>query len=86
MCNLTELVVFLFRATEGHFHVIINLCINTPGNVCVVQWKVCSTVEDIQYSGGIASVQCSVRWRYSISMVEDIQYGRGCSVQGRDIT
>ncbi len=32
----------------------------TPGNVCALQLRVCSTVEDIQYNGGGIS---SVRWR-----------------------
>ncbi len=35
-----------------------------------VQWRVCSTVEDIQYNGGISSVQ----WRDIISTVEDFKY------------
>ncbi len=41
-----------------------------------------STVVDVQYSGGISSVQ----WRDTISTVEDIQYSGGISsVQWRDI-
>ncbi len=57
--------------------------ISTPGNVCAVQWRVCSTVEDIQYSGGIPSV----RGRDIISAVEGYnQYSGGISsVQWRDI-
>ena len=27
---------------------------NTPGNVCAVQWRLLSTVEAVQYSGGLA--------------------------------
>ena len=30
--------------------------LNTPGNVCAVQWRLISTVEAVQYSGGLTSV------------------------------
>ncbi len=54
----------------------------TPDNVCAVQWGVCSTVEDVQCSGGIPLVQL----RDIISTVEDVQYSKGISsVRWRDI-
>ena len=53
----------------------------TPGNVCVVQWRLFSTVEAVQYSGGLTSVL----WGVSISTVEVAKYGGGLtSVQWRD--
>ena len=52
----------------------------TPGNVGAVQWKLFSTVEAVQYGGGLASVL----WGVSISTVEVAKYGRGLkSVQWR---
>ena len=54
---------------------------NTPGNVCAVQWRLFSTVEAVQYSGGLTSVL----WGVSISTVEVAKYGGGLtSVQWRD--
>ena len=38
----------------------------TPGNVCLVQWMLLSTVEAVQYSGGLTSVL----WRANISTME----------------
>ena len=53
----------------------------TPGNVCAVQWRLFSTVEAVQYSGGLTSVL----WGVSISTVEVAKYGGGLtSVQWRD--
>ena len=58
------------KALRGH----------TPGNVCAVQRRLLSTVEVVQYSGGLTSVQ----WRANISTVEAVQYSGGLtSVQWR---
>ena len=60
--------------------------IYTPYNVDSVLWRLFSTLEVVQYIGGITSVLwgiASVLWGL-FSTVEVVQYCGGCSVQWGD--
>ena len=61
----------------------------TPGNVLAVRWRVPSTVEGAQYSGGLS---CStvggyheVQWRVRSTVEGYLKYSGGCGVRWRAI-